>query len=97
MKQMDTILKAVGIKTKECRLEEKAGAGLFPPPAKKSQQEAGGETQEEENTVQEEDGAGSGHWSWAPTASSSLNSGHLSSVPADTSRDGEVAAGAGTD
>uniref|UniRef100_A0A493T6A9 Transmembrane and coiled-coil domains 4 n=1 Tax=Anas platyrhynchos platyrhynchos TaxID=8840 RepID=A0A493T6A9_ANAPP len=41
MKQMDTILKAVGIKTKECRLEEKAGAGLFPPPAKKSQQEAG--------------------------------------------------------
>uniref|UniRef100_A0A8B9TPH9 Transmembrane and coiled-coil domains 4 n=1 Tax=Anas platyrhynchos TaxID=8839 RepID=A0A8B9TPH9_ANAPL len=58
MKQMDTILKAVGIKTKECRLEEKAGAGLFPPPAKKSQQEAGGETQEEENTVQEEDGAG---------------------------------------
>lgn len=95
MKQMDTILKAVGIKTKE--LEEKAGAGLFPPPAKKSQQEAGGETREEENTLQEEDGAGGGHWFWAPTASSSLNSGHLSSVPADTSRDGELAAGASTD
>lgn len=61
MKQMDTILKAVGIKTKECRPEEKGGAGLFCPVAKKSQQEAGSETQEEENTVQEEDGAGGGH------------------------------------
>ncbi|XP_066838423.1 transmembrane and coiled-coil domain-containing protein 4 isoform X2 [Anser cygnoides] len=97
MKQMDTILKAVGIKTKECRLEEKGGAGLFCPVAKKSQQEAGSETQEEENTVQEEDGAGGGHWAWAPTASTSLNSGRLSSVPTDTSGDGELAAGAGTD
>nr|XP_047923245.1 transmembrane and coiled-coil domain-containing protein 4 isoform X3 [Anser cygnoides] len=97
MKQMDTILKAVGIKTKECRPEEKGGAGLFCPLAKKSQQEAGSETREEENTVQEEDGAGGGHWAWAPTASTSLNSGHLSSVPTDTSGDGKLAAGAGTD
>uniref|UniRef100_A0A452IPK8 Uncharacterized protein n=1 Tax=Gopherus agassizii TaxID=38772 RepID=A0A452IPK8_9SAUR len=29
MKQMDTILKAVGIKTKECRLEEKGNPSLF--------------------------------------------------------------------
>ncbi|NXI37284.1 TMCO4 protein, partial [Galbula dea] len=57
MKQMDTILKAVGIKTKECRLEEKGSASLFSPPAKKSQQAEGSETQEEKNRVQEEDEA----------------------------------------
>ncbi|XP_076212460.1 transmembrane and coiled-coil domain-containing protein 4 [Aptenodytes patagonicus] len=57
MKQMDTILKAVGIKTKECRLEEKGSGSLFSPLAKKSQQAAGSEPQEEENTVREEDAA----------------------------------------
>ncbi|NXH73023.1 TMCO4 protein, partial [Hydrobates tethys] len=57
MKQMDTILKAVGIKTKECRLEEKGSGSLFSPPAKKSQQAAGSETREEENATQEEDAA----------------------------------------
>ncbi|NXW03673.1 TMCO4 protein, partial [Fregetta grallaria] len=57
MKQMDMILKAVGIKTKECQLEEKGSGSLFFPLAKKSQQAAGGETGEEENTVQEEDAA----------------------------------------
>lgn len=59
MKQMDTILKAVGIKTKECRLEEKGSGSLFSPLAKKSQQAAGSETQEEENTVREENAADS--------------------------------------
>uniref|UniRef100_A0A8D0ENG5 Transmembrane and coiled-coil domains 4 n=1 Tax=Strix occidentalis caurina TaxID=311401 RepID=A0A8D0ENG5_STROC len=54
MKQMETILKAVGIKTKECRLEERGTSSLFSPPAKKSQRAAGSETQEEENTVREE-------------------------------------------
>ncbi|KAM9256290.1 LOW QUALITY PROTEIN: transmembrane and coiled-coil domain-containing protein 4 [Cariama cristata] len=57
MKQMDTILKAVGIKTKECRLEEKGSGSLFSPRAKKSQRAAGSETREEENTVREEDAA----------------------------------------
>lgn len=55
MKQMDTILKAVGIKTKECRLEEKGSGSLFSPLAKKSQQAAGSEPQE--NAVREEDAA----------------------------------------
>ncbi|NXL35662.1 TMCO4 protein, partial [Glaucidium brasilianum] len=54
MKQMETILKAVGIKTKECRLEERGTSSLFSPPAKKSQRAAGSETQEEEDTVREE-------------------------------------------
>lgn len=57
MKQMDTILKAVGIKTRECQLEEKGSGSLFSPLAKKSQRAAGSETQKEENTVQEEDAA----------------------------------------
>ncbi|NXF34037.1 TMCO4 protein, partial [Nyctibius bracteatus] len=54
MKQMDTILRAVGIKTKEGQLEEKGGSSLFSPLAKKSQQAAGSETREEEDTVREE-------------------------------------------
>uniref|UniRef100_A0A8B9PZ88 Transmembrane and coiled-coil domains 4 n=1 Tax=Apteryx owenii TaxID=8824 RepID=A0A8B9PZ88_APTOW len=63
MKQMDTILKAVGIKTKECRLEEKGSASLFSPPAKKTQQAAGSEAR------QDEDAAGGGRWSWDPVDS----------------------------
>ncbi|NXC74576.1 TMCO4 protein, partial [Anhinga anhinga] len=58
MKQMDTILKAVGVKTKDCRQEEKGSGSLFSPLAKKSQQAAGSKTGEEENAVQEEDAAG---------------------------------------
>ncbi|NXM01364.1 TMCO4 protein, partial [Tyrannus savana] len=55
MKQMDTILKAVGIKTKECQLAEKGSGSLFPSLAKKSLWEAGSEAQGEENTGKEED------------------------------------------
>ncbi|XP_039940773.1 transmembrane and coiled-coil domain-containing protein 4 [Hirundo rustica] len=58
MKQMDTILKAVGIKTKECQPEEKGSGSLFPSQAKKSQQAAGSEAGGEENTRKEEDEAG---------------------------------------
>uniref|UniRef100_A0A8B9N4Z6 Transmembrane and coiled-coil domains 4 n=1 Tax=Accipiter nisus TaxID=211598 RepID=A0A8B9N4Z6_9AVES len=57
MKQMNTILKAVGIKTRESQLEEKGSGSLFSPLAKKSQRAAGSETRKEENTVQEEDAA----------------------------------------
>ncbi|RLV93174.1 hypothetical protein DV515_00013520 [Chloebia gouldiae] len=59
MKQMDTILKAVGIKTKECQLEEKGSGRLFSPLAKKSQQAAGREARGEENTRKEKDEVGS--------------------------------------
>ncbi|XP_054503793.2 transmembrane and coiled-coil domain-containing protein 4 [Agelaius phoeniceus] len=59
MKQMDTILKAVGIKTKDCQLEERSSGSLFSPQAKKSQRAAGSEAQGEENTRKEEDEAGS--------------------------------------
>lgn len=58
MKQMDTILNAVGIKTKECQPEEKGSGSLFSPQAKKSQQAAGSEARGEENTRKEEDEAG---------------------------------------
>ncbi|OXB77288.1 UNVERIFIED_CONTAM: hypothetical protein H355_002280 [Colinus virginianus] len=88
MKQMDTILKAVGIKTKECRQEEKGSTGLFSPQAKKSQQAAGSEAQEEENTVQEEDGADSD--CQAPTASTSVSSALTLPVSAGTSSDGNL-------
>uniref|UniRef100_A0A8C3QAQ8 Uncharacterized protein n=1 Tax=Geospiza parvula TaxID=87175 RepID=A0A8C3QAQ8_GEOPR len=59
MKQMDTILKAVGIKTKECQLEERGSGSLFSPQARKSQRAAGSEARGEENTRKEEAEAGS--------------------------------------
>ncbi|NXK97680.1 TMCO4 protein, partial [Formicarius rufipectus] len=49
MKQMDTILKAVGIKTKECPPEEKGSGSLFPSLATKSQREADSAAPGEEN------------------------------------------------
>ncbi|KAM7030785.1 transmembrane and coiled-coil domain-containing protein 4 isoform 3-T3 [Acridotheres tristis] len=58
MKQMDTILRAVGIKTKECQPEEKGIGTLFSPQAKKSQRAASSEAGGEENTRKEEDEAG---------------------------------------
>ncbi|NXM44940.1 TMCO4 protein, partial [Gymnorhina tibicen] len=58
MKQMDTILRAVGIKTKECQPEEKGSGSLFSPQAKKSQRAAGSKARGEENTRKEEDEAG---------------------------------------
>uniref|UniRef100_A0A8C3Q0X5 Transmembrane and coiled-coil domains 4 n=1 Tax=Chrysolophus pictus TaxID=9089 RepID=A0A8C3Q0X5_CHRPC len=85
MKQMDMILKAVGIKTKECQQEEKGTARLFSPLAKKSQRAAGSETREEENTVQEEDGADSD--CQVPTTSTSMSSALTQPVSAETSSD----------
>ncbi|NXK24228.1 TMCO4 protein, partial [Arenaria interpres] len=57
MKQMDTILKAVGIKTKEWRQDEGGSGSLISPPAEKPQRAAGSGTWEEENTLREEDAA----------------------------------------
>lgn len=59
MKQMDTILKAVGIKTKECWQEKKGSSSLCNPAAKKPQQAAGSKPGDEEGTEPEQDGAGS--------------------------------------
>ncbi|OWK54604.1 Transmembrane and coiled-coil domain-containing protein 4 [Lonchura striata] len=59
MKQMDTILKAVGIKTKECQLEEKSSGSLFSPQAKKSQRAAGREAWGQEDTRKEKGEVGS--------------------------------------
>uniref|UniRef100_A0A669QQE2 Transmembrane and coiled-coil domains 4 n=1 Tax=Phasianus colchicus TaxID=9054 RepID=A0A669QQE2_PHACC len=83
MKQMDMILKAVGIKTKEYQQEEKGSTRLFSPLAKKSQRAAGSETREEENTVQEEDGADSD--CQVPTTSTSMSSALTQPVSAETS------------
>ncbi|NXD01199.1 TMCO4 protein, partial [Certhia familiaris] len=58
MKQMDTILKAVGIKTKECQPEEKGSGSLFSSQAKKSQRAAGSKARGVEDTRKEEDEAG---------------------------------------
>lgn len=58
---MDTILRAVGVRTKDSRLEEKGSVSLVAPPAKKSQQAAGSEAPQEEDTVrEEEEGAADG-------------------------------------
>ncbi|NXT14336.1 TMCO4 protein, partial [Prunella fulvescens] len=59
MKQMDTILKAVGIKTKECQLKKKGSGSFFSLQGKKSQQAAGSEARGEEDPRKEEDEAGS--------------------------------------
>ncbi|XP_068097850.1 transmembrane and coiled-coil domain-containing protein 4 [Hyperolius riggenbachi] len=62
MKQMDTLLKAVGIKTKECRLEEQSGllrpmVGIAAPIPKT-------------NTAEEVEGEDSSPWDWEPVSTS---------------------------
>ncbi|XP_025068936.1 transmembrane and coiled-coil domain-containing protein 4 isoform X3 [Alligator sinensis] len=69
MKQMDTILKAVGIKTKDCRLEEMGSTSLFSSQGKKRQEPADNETQGENSRVVEDGAIKSDHWSWEPIAS----------------------------
>ncbi|KYO24549.1 transmembrane and coiled-coil domain-containing protein 4 [Alligator mississippiensis] len=72
MKQMDTILKAVGIKTKECRLEEMGSTSLFSSQGKKRQEPADNETRGENSRVAEDGAIKSDHWSWEPIASDGL-------------------------
>uniref|UniRef100_K7G1W4 Transmembrane and coiled-coil domains 4 n=1 Tax=Pelodiscus sinensis TaxID=13735 RepID=K7G1W4_PELSI len=79
MKQMDTILKAVGIKTKECRLEEKGNPCLLSGQEEKRQQPAPGEHQEEECTLGDDDSISHDHWSWQPVSSEGLHPGDLNS------------------
>ncbi|XP_062449308.1 transmembrane and coiled-coil domain-containing protein 4 [Rhea pennata] len=69
MKQMDTILKAVGVKTKECWLDEKGSASLCSHPARKAQQAAHSEARAEQRAVRGEDAADGAHWSWEPVDS----------------------------
>uniref|UniRef100_A0A8D0E0Q7 Transmembrane and coiled-coil domains 4 n=1 Tax=Salvator merianae TaxID=96440 RepID=A0A8D0E0Q7_SALMN len=81
MKQMDTILKAVGIKTKQCWLEEKGGFAAVstePRPIQElkpeeKEQEAqsmlGGEGSDVGNKG---DTCGLDHWSWEPVSSHRL-------------------------
>ncbi|NXD86677.1 TMCO4 protein, partial [Halcyon senegalensis] len=59
MKQMDTILKAVGVKTKGCRPEEKGSSSLCSPPAPRAQRAVDGESGEGRNPACEEDAADS--------------------------------------
>ncbi|NWV19609.1 TMCO4 protein, partial [Origma solitaria] len=92
MKQMDTILKAVGIKTKDCQLEEKGSGSLFSPLAKKSQRAAGSEARGEESTRREEDEAGgeplpAGCAHQQDSSSSSLGEPSLPSPDCSHSRD----------
>ncbi|CAM2104396.1 unnamed protein product [Caretta caretta] len=74
MKQMDTILKAVGIKTKECRLEEKGNPSPFSSQGERRQPTADGESQEEESTLGDDDSISHDHWSWQPVPSEGLHS-----------------------
>ncbi|XP_027685729.2 transmembrane and coiled-coil domain-containing protein 4 isoform X2 [Chelonia mydas] len=74
MKQMDTILKAVGIKTKECRLEEKGNPSPFSSQGERRQPTADRESQEEESTLGDDDSISHDHWSWQPVPSEGLHS-----------------------
>ncbi|XP_038232315.2 transmembrane and coiled-coil domain-containing protein 4 [Dermochelys coriacea] len=73
MKQMDTILKAVGIKTKECHLEEKGNPSLFSNQGEKRQPTAASESEEEESTLGDHDSISHDHWSWQPVPSEGLH------------------------
>ncbi|KAG6936467.1 transmembrane and coiled-coil domains 4 [Chelydra serpentina] len=72
MKQMDTILKAVGIKTKECRLEEKGNPSLFSSQSEKRQPTADSERQEEESTLGD-NSISHDYWAWQPVPSEGLH------------------------
>ncbi|CAM4578623.1 unnamed protein product [Lepidochelys kempii] len=74
MKQMDTILKAVGIKTKEGRLEEKGNPSPFSSQGERREPTADGESQEEESTLGDDDSISHDHWSWQPVPSEGLHS-----------------------
>ncbi|XP_077693381.1 transmembrane and coiled-coil domain-containing protein 4 isoform X1 [Eretmochelys imbricata] len=74
MKQMDTILKAVGIKTKECRLEEKGNPSPFSSQGERREPTADGESQEEESTLGDDDSISHDHWSWQPVPREGLHS-----------------------
>uniref|UniRef100_A0A8C8S9F7 Transmembrane and coiled-coil domains 4 n=1 Tax=Pelusios castaneus TaxID=367368 RepID=A0A8C8S9F7_9SAUR len=74
MKQMDTILKAVGIKTKECRLEERGNPSLLSNQDEKKQQPADSGNQEEESASGDVDSNSHDHWSWQPVPSEGLHS-----------------------
>ncbi|XP_034977015.1 transmembrane and coiled-coil domain-containing protein 4 isoform X2 [Zootoca vivipara] len=81
MKQMDTILKAVGVKTKQCRLEEEGSLatlsteleeedpGLVPCDAQEEQRIVG---EEGPDSTNEGDVNGDDHWVWEPVSSHSL-------------------------
>ncbi|XP_053137228.1 transmembrane and coiled-coil domain-containing protein 4 [Hemicordylus capensis] len=75
MKQMDTILKAVGLKTKQCRLEERGDLTLLSAEPKESQEEAPCvDTREEQNLLGggesgSHDGGSDDCWSWEPVPS----------------------------
>ncbi|XP_074831668.1 transmembrane and coiled-coil domain-containing protein 4 isoform X2 [Carettochelys insculpta] len=73
MKQMDTILKAVGIKTKECHLEEKRNPSLLSNQGEKRQQPVEDGSQKEEGTLGNHDSVSHDHWSWQPVPSEGLH------------------------
>ncbi|KAJ6656855.1 hypothetical protein lerEdw1_003186 [Lerista edwardsae] len=69
MKQMDTILKAVGVKTRECRLEEQGALAALSVEAKESPGvKPHSHTQEEQSMLGGEEN-GDDHWAWEPVSS----------------------------
>ncbi|XP_054857556.1 transmembrane and coiled-coil domain-containing protein 4 [Eublepharis macularius] len=76
MKQMDTILKAVGIKTKQCRLEEGGTLAVLSPKVTESQDQAlQNDAPAEPSSLGQEENADVVHdapWSWEPVSSHEL-------------------------
>ncbi|KAF7239394.1 Transmembrane and coiled-coil domain-containing protein 4 [Varanus komodoensis] len=79
MKQMDTILKAVGLRTKPCRAEEwgnlaalpaKAEAGPEPARASRAPQEerAAPDREERQDSGRESSAGSEDHWAWEPVS-----------------------------
>ncbi|XP_061457026.1 transmembrane and coiled-coil domain-containing protein 4 [Rhineura floridana] len=81
MKQMDTILKAVGIKTKQCRLEEGGSLAVLSTELEESREPVPHNSTQEEQCMVGEEGPndandsglnGDDHWSWEPVSSRGL-------------------------
>ncbi|KAL8198268.1 UNVERIFIED_CONTAM: Transmembrane and coiled-coil domain-containing protein 4 [Gekko kuhli] len=75
MKQMDTILKAVGVKTKQCRLEEGGTLAVLSNKTAESQAAAPPDDAPAEPSMRQEEGEDTAHsapWSWEPVPAQEL-------------------------
>lgn len=68
MKQMDTILKAVGVKTRECCLEAQGGLAALSDEPKESQEVRPSAAAHGEQSVPGGEENGSDYWSWEPVS-----------------------------
>nr|XP_028597436.1 transmembrane and coiled-coil domain-containing protein 4 isoform X2 [Podarcis muralis] len=102
MKQMDTILKAVGVKTKQCRLEEEGSLTTLSTELEEDKEPVPCDAQEEQCIVGEEgpggtnegDVNGDDRWVWEPVSSHSSGPNDLPPPAEAVSGQGEISSAA---